>query len=469
MINWQYIASQFGNNSTEDFMKKIVLGLVIVAAILSAGLIILKDIKVGSQTYLYGYPLLVMEKSRLAMQGVDGFRNKFHHKHNLPDHSFRTVVRPNNDTLYSIAWLDLTDEGQVLSVPDMGERYYVMPFMDAWTNVFATVGTRETGIQEGDYLITGPHWKGDVPEGLPQIKAPTNMVWLIGRIQINGDLDIAPVSAIQKRFKLASQTQWLAGEIQAFYTSDDHNLAQSISPNKQVEAMTSTEFFTELSRLLKTQATLSGDESILEILAHVGVVPGQDFDTENHGWLNTKLYNFIFKVTKKKLIEKLENGRSKENGWNITRDSIGNYGTNYNFRAAVTKVGLGALPPVEAIYANASVDFKGQALSGTHQYIIHFPAEQMPPVKAFWSITMYDENGFLVESAINRYLIGDRDLLKYNDDGSLDIVIQYEQPEKNTENWLPTPIGTFALTMRLYLPQKSILDGSWKLPPLVRQ
>lgn len=450
-------------------MKKIVLGLVIVGAILSAGLIILKDLKAGSQTYLYGYPLLVMEKSRLAMQGDDGFRNEFLHRHNLPDHSFRLVVRPNNDTLYSIAWLDLSNEAQVLSVPDMGERYYVMPFMDAWTNVFATVGTRETGMRKGDYLITGPNWKGVVPEGLPQIKAPTNMVWLIGRIQINGDLDIAPVNAIQKRFKLASQTQWLAGEIQEFYTSDTLNLDQTLSPNKQVEAMTSTEFFTELSRRLNTQATLSGDESILETLAHVGVIPGQDFNKENHGWLKTKLYNFAFKVTKKKLIEKLENGRSKENGWNITRNVIGNYGTNYNFRAAITKVGLGALPPVEAIYASALVDFKEQTLSGGNQYLIHFPAGQMPPVKAFWSITMYDEDGFLVESSINRYLIGDRDPLKYNDDGSLDIVIQYEQPEKNTENWLPTPKGTFALTMRLYLPKKSILDGSWKLPPLVRQ
>ena len=415
-------------------MKKIIFGLMIAVAILSAGLTILKDFKAGSQTYLYGYPLLVMENSRLAMEGADLFKNKFYHKHNLPNHSFRTVVRPNNDTLYSIAWLDLTNEGQVLSVPDMGKRYYVMPLMDAWTNVFATVGTRETGTKKGDYLITGPNWQGIVPNGLTQIKAPTNMVWLIGRIQIDDDLDIAPVSAIQERFKLANHTQWLAGEIQTFYTSDTLNIDESISPNKQVEALTSQEFFTELSRLLKTQATLSGDISILETLAHVGVVPGEDFNQKNHGWFKTKLYDFVFMVTKKKLIEKLENGSPKENGWNITRNLIGNYATNYNFRAAVAKVGLGALPPVEAIYASASVDVKQQILSGTAQYIIHFPAGKMPPVKAFWSITMYDMNGFLVKSTINRYLISDRDPLKYNDDGSLDIAIQYEQPQKNTEN-----------------------------------
>ena len=450
-------------------MKKIVLGLVIIGAILSVGLIILKDLKAGSQTYLYGYPLLVMEKSRLAMQGDDALRNELFHNLILPDHSFRTVVRPNNDTLYSIAWLDLTNEAQVLSVPDMGERYYVMPFMDAWTNVFATVGTRETGMQKGDYLITGPNWQGDVPDGLPQIKAPTNMVWLIGRIQINGDLDIAPANAIQKSFKLASQTQWLAGEIKGSYTSDTFNTDRSTSPSKLVEEMTSTEFFTELSRLLKTQATLSSDKSILKTLAHVGVVPGEDFNKENQGWLQTKLYNFIFKFTQKKLIEKLESGRPKENGWNMIRDALGNYGTDYGFRAGVAKIALGALPPGEAIYASASVDIKGQTLSGAYQYIVHFPAGQMPPVKAFWSITMYDEDGFLIESTINRYLIGDRDPLKYNDDGSLDIVIQYAQPQKNTENWLPTPKGTFTLITRLYLPKKSILDGSWKLPPVVLQ
>jgi hypothetical protein len=450
-------------------MKQIIFGIVIVGAMLSAGFVILKDLKAGSQTYLYGYPLLVMEKSRLAMQGDNGFINKFLHKHDLPDHSFRTVVRPNNDTLYSIAWLDLTNEAQVLSVPDMGERYYVMPFMDAWTNVFATVGTRETGTKKGDYLISGPNWQGDVPDGLPHIKSPTNMVWLIGRIQTDGNLDITTVSAVQKRFKLASQTQWQVGETQVSYTSDTLNIDQSISPNMQVEAMTSTEFFTELSRLLKTQATLSGDKSILETLAHVGVVPGQRFDKENHGWLKTKLYNFIFKVTKNKLIEELKNGSPKENGWNITRDLLGSYGTNYGLRAGVTKIGLGALPPVEAIYARASVDFTAQELSGEHQYIIHFPVGKMPPVKAFWSITMYDENGFLVSSAINRYLIGGRDPLKYNNDGSLDIAIQFEQPEINAENWLPTPKGTFAVTLRLYLPQERILDGSWTLPPLVRQ
>jgi hypothetical protein len=410
-----------------------------------------------------------MEKSRIAMQGDDDLRNEFFHNFILPDHTFRTVVRPNNDTLYSIAWLDLTNEAQVLSLPDMGEQYYVMPFMDAWTNVFATVGTRETGMQKGDYLVTGPNWQGNVPDGLPQIKAPTNMVWLIGRIQINSDLDIASVNAIQKRFKLASQTQWLAGEIQKYYTSDTFNIDQSISPSKLVEEMTSIEFFSELSRLLKTQATLSTDKSILETLAHVGVVPGEGFNKENQGWLQTKLYDFIFKVTQKKLIDKLESGGSKENSWNIIRDSLGNYGTNYGFRAGVAKVALGALPPAEAIYASASVDVKGQILSGADKYIIQFPAGKMPPVKAFWSITMYDEDGFLIESTINRYLIGDRDPLNYNDDGSLNIVIQYEQPEKNTENWLPTPKGTFTLIMRLYLPKKSILDGSWKLPPVVRQ
>lgn len=169
-----------------------------------------------------------------------------------------------------------------------------------------------------------------------------------------------------------------------------------------------------------------------------------------------------------KLQEIAETDRSTENNWAVVRNGIGVYGTDYNVRAFVSLIGLGALPPEEAAYPNAAKDGEGQPLSGKHAYRIHFDAGKTPPVDAFWSLTVYDEKGFLIENPIDRYTIGDRDALTFSSDGSLDILIQHERPEGNISNWLPAPADDFAVTMRLYLPKPDFLDGHWKLPPIER-
>ena len=427
------------------------------------------QVKRVAAAYVYGYPVLLMDKTRQTMLADDSAANRFTHNQLFPDHSFRNVVRPNVDTLYSIAWLDLSRAPQVLSVPDTDGRYYVMPLMDAWTNVFATVGKRSSGTGAGNYFITGPDWQGQVPGGVSHITSPTNMVWIIGRIQTNGKQDIPAVAQLQQQFTLASLEQWQRGVATTPVEMTSHNGEASIDPAAQIESLSAAEFLSALAALMAEQYPAREDKQALETLSTLGVVPDTPFDPDQLGWLDSYLSNLALDITPKQIRKQLEEGRTLENGWAIVRDSIGVYGTNYGVRAAVAMVGLGALPPAEASYPNTSVDAKGEKLSGQHQYQLHFEAGQTPPVKAFWSLTLYDENGFLVDSPIDRYAIGDRDALQYNDDGSLDIWIQTQQPAAGTANWLPAPDAQFVLTMRIYYPQQQFLDGSWSIPGVQRK
>jgi hypothetical protein len=423
-----------------------------------------KTVKSGSEAYLFGYPLVLMELTRQAMDGGKPV-NRFSHKTEFPDHNFRNVVRPNNDTLYSIAWLDLSEEPLVLTVPDTAGRYYVMPLMDAWTNVFATVGKRSYGTGAGEFVIVGPQWQGSTPTDMEVITAPTNMVWIIGRIQTNGRADIANVIALQQHFGLAPLSQFEQGVRPAAAVASE---ASSDDPYQQIQAMSGTEYFQLMSSLMAEQPPTEADAPMLGKLAGLGISMTGSAPMEQPGPLDALLLNLAKNLTDKGLKKSLEEGRELENGWAVQRDTIGDYGTNYAVRAAVAMIGLGALPPAEASYPNTARDSEGGLLSGDHSYRLHFPAGQTPPVNAFWSLTMYDEDGFLVANPIGRYTLGDRDKLTLNEDGSLDLLVQHDTPTTGQSNWLPAPKGRFALTMRLYYPKEAFLSGSWQLPAVER-
>ena len=206
----------------------------------------------------------------------------------------------------------------------------------------------------------------------------------------------------------------------------------------------------------------------MKTLAEFGVVPGKPFDIEEQGIVRRLLLRKAVDVARSKLKEIEASDRSSENNWVVVRDGIGVYGTEYSVRAFVSLIGLGALTPAEAAYPNTMKDSSGDPLNGRNRYRIHYAAGKTPPVDAFWSLTMYDEHGFLIENPINRYAIGDRDPLKFNTDGSLDILIQHEPPGQGEQNWLPAPAEAFAVTLRLYLPKDDFLNGTWKLPPIER-
>jgi len=425
----------------------------------------------GSQAYLYGYPLVLMEATRQVMTDPDAGLapvNHFAHIRGFPGHLDRQVVRPNCDTLYSTAWIDLSVEPIVLSVPNMGDRYYVLPFMDAWTNVFAYVGTRTTGSGPGNYMVVGPDWEGNLPEGVQKIQSPTNLTWLIGRIQANGQEDFITVYEFQDRITLSPLARWKKDKPNSAVSIDKRTESKTKNPKAMVAEMPPLEFFATLARLMGKQPPAVADGPILEMLAEFGIFPGKPFVIEDLGFLRRRMLTKAVEVTRKKMIEIAASFRSPENQWSEAPEILGNYGTSYTIRAGVSQIGLGALEPAEAVYPNADTDITGQLLNGGHRYKIHFDAGKYPPVNAFWSLTMYDEHGFLVENSIQRYAIGDRDPLEFNADGSLDILIQHRQPETKVSNWMPSPVGSFVVTLRLYLPKDEFLNGKWKIPPIER-
>ena len=424
----------------------------------------------AARAWLFGYPLVLMDATSRTHKAHFGpeDRNRFFHSSTFPDHHFRTIVKPNNDTLYSVAWLDLSTQPVVLSAPDTRGRYYVMPLMDAWTNVFAMVGKRTTGTGPGSWLIAGPDWEGVIPAGLELIRSPTNLVWLLGRIQTNGRDDVPAVTTLQQQFTLAPLSLWREGRHNPPLVMDAVPANQGISPKEEVAQLSAGEFLARMTRLMQTQPPAPADAPALAEFAGLGILQGQVFDLEHSGPLERYLIERGVDYMRDHLMDELSRRRTVENGWFIARGAIGNYGTDYGLRAGVALIGLGALPPAEASYPSTSSDSAGRPLSGEYHYRIRFAPGQTPPADAFWSLTMYDHEDYLVDNPIGRYAIGDRDPLVYHPDGSLELLIQHEQPPEGTGNWLPAPAGTFTLTLRIYMPRDVFLNGDWSPPAVER-
>jgi hypothetical protein len=433
-------------------------------------------VKIGVEAYVYGYPLVLMDATRRVMTAVpkaDGKKapvNQFVHAREFPDYTFTDVVSPNADTLSSSAWLDLTEEPMVLSVPDVGQRYYVMQLMDAWTNVFASPGSRTTGNRQGAFAIVGPRWTGKRPRGVKMIRSPTSMVWLIGRTQTNGKDDYAVVHAIQEEYKLTPLSAWGKAYSPPDYVRVTAPINVKTPPAEQAARMGATRFFRRLNDLMKDNPTALADASAMKRFAAVGVAPGKLFDLKRLDPVVAKGLEESVAAAQAKIADEAKKpyGRTV-NGWQVLPDNTAKFGTDYNWRAVVALIGLGANLPQDVVSPHATVDAQGQPLTGADRYVIRFPKGQLPPVNAFWSISMYNARQAFVQNPIERYAIGDWDTLQFNDDGSLAIYIQSESPGKDKEsNWLPAPKDSFNILIRLYWPKKQILDGTWKMPPVER-
>ncbi len=431
---------------------------------------------IAVDAYIYGYPLVLMDITRQVFTNVSTVGentapiNQLGSKRTFPDPSLTEVVSPNADTLYSFAFLDLFKEPMVLSVPEMGNRYYLMQMLDAWTNVFASPGTRTTGNGKGNFAITGAFWKGKLPEGIQEIKSPTNMAWIIGRTQTDGKSDYAAVHDIQNKYKLTPLSSFGRQ-----YTAPDSmpvnpNIDMNMAPVDQLTKMDAPTFFGRLNALMKDNPPAPADDEAIRRFAEIGIAPGRAFELKD---LDSSITQQIVGGARDALARIFSEGKKPHGknigGWQLL-PSVGRYGTDYFWRSVVALVGLGANLAEDAIYPRATTDAKGEPLTGANQYVVHFQKGQLPPVGAFWSITMYNASQFFVPNPIDRYAIGDRDNLKFNDDGSLTLYIQNESPGKDKEtNWLPAPKHSFNLFMRLYWPKKEILNGIWKPPNLERK
>lgn len=430
---------------------------------------------IGVDAYVYFYPLLSMDITRKQFTNIEpgkefgkGPMNRFVSIPAYPPADFKGVVRSNFDTLYSIAWLDLTKEPLVVSAPDTNGRFYLLPMLDMWTDVFASPGWRTTGTEAANYLVTPPGWTGTVPEGFSQIAAPTPYVWTIGRTKTDGPADYPAVHKIQAGYKVTPLSQW--GKTAAPTTVKIDPAVDMITPPKvQVDSMSADKYFTYAAELLKVNPPHATDQPIIAQMKSIGIEPGKSFDFEKLDPVVKKALSTVPEEALQLMKWKVPTLARVANGWSMNTDTMGVYGNYYLKRAIVAQVGLGANLPEDAIYPLNLCDDTGKPLDGANRYVMHFEKGATPPVNAFWSITLYDAEGFQVGNELNRFAVSSWMPFKYNADGSLDLYFQNDSPGKDKQaNWLPAPKTAFNLCMRLYGPKSEALTGKWNPPHVTK-
>lgn len=430
---------------------------------------------IGVNAYIYFYPLISMDMTRKQFTNVEpgkelgrGPMNMFSSMPAYPAATDKGVVRYNFDTLYSAAWLDMTKEPMIVSAPDTGGRYYLLPMLDMWSDVFASPGWRTTGTQAGNFLVTPPGWSGTVPTEMTQIKAPTPIVWIIGRTKTDGPPDYEAVHKVQAGYKVTPLSQWGKPAVPA-EVKIDPTVDMKTPPKIQVDSMPSEKYFAYAAELLKTIPPHITDEPMIAQLRKIGFHAGKSFDVSKLDPAIRKGLAGVPEEAQKLMEWKIATLARVVNGWSMNTDTMGVYGNYYLKRAIVTQVGLGANLPEDAIYPINLADDAGRPLDGANTYTLHFEKGDTPPANAFWSVTLYDAAGFQVPNSLNRFNLSSWMPLKHNADGSLDLYFQNESPGADKEaNWLPAPKGAFNLLLRLYAPKSEALVGKWNPPPVTK-
>lgn len=430
---------------------------------------------IAVDAYIYFYPLLSTDITRRQSTNIGpglevgkGPANTFVNVREYPPADLKVVVRVNFDTLYSVAWLDLTKQAQIVSAPDTNGRFYLLPMLDMWTDVFASPGWRTTGTKAAHFLVTPPGWKGSIPNGMTHLPAPTPYVWIIGRTKTDGPKDYEAVHKIQDGYTITALSDW-GRQATPVAVKIDPSVDMKTPPKVQVDTMAAADYFAYAAELLKLHPPHSTDQPIIAEISRIGITPGQSFDIKA---LDPAVRTALEEAPARgqQLMKwKLPTLARVVNGWSMNTDTMGVYGNYYLKRAIVAQQGLGANLPEDAIYPLNLADDTGKPLDGNNSYILHFDKQAMPPVNAFWSITLYDKEGFQVANPLNRFALSSWMPFRYNADGSLDLYVQNDSPGQDKEaNWLPAPKGPFNLTMRLYGPRSEALTGRWN-PPVVRR
>ena len=430
---------------------------------------------IGVDAYVYFYPLLSMDVTRRQFTNVEpgrefgkGPMNMFVNVPEYPPADFKGVVRSNFDTLYSIAWLDLTSEPLIVSAPDTAGRFYLLPMLDMWTDVFASPGSRTTGTAAGNFLVTAPGWSGTVPDGFTRLAAPTPYVWVIGRTKTDGPPDYDAVHKIQAGYKVTPLSRW-GKPPEPVTVKIDPAVDMKTPPKIQVDTMPAAKYFTYAAELLKLHPPHGTDQPIIAQMKRIGIEPGKSFEFDKLDPAVKKALESAPADAQQLMTWKMATLARVVNGWSMNTDTMGVYGNYYVKRAIVSQVGLGANLPEDAVYPLNLVDDTGKPLDGANKYTVHFDKGAAPPVNAFWSITLYDADGFQVGNSLNRVAVASWMPFKFNTDGSLDLYFQNENPGKDKEaNWLPAPKAAFNLTMRLYGPKSEALTGKWNPPPVTK-
>ena len=458
--------------------KKLLIPLVAVLALVAIAAVYFRSDprqQIAREAYIYGYPLVTMDMTRRQQTNVrepddaHAPMGQLIKMRAYPAVDNKGAAAPNADTMYTMVWYDLSTEPWVFSIPDMGDRFYIMPMLSSYNEVFHVAGSRATGSKAQKFVITGPGWSGSAPEGLTQVKSPTALVWICGRIYCTGTPeDYKAVHEVQDQYSSVP----LSAYGKAYSPPPavvDETFDMKTAVRKQVNALPLDEFFGYFARLLKNNPPKPEDAAIVTRMARIGIVPGHDLDRSKLPVLGGKLDP---KIALLEMVEILKTTKAV-NGWLYWTSDAGTYGTDYRQRAMVTLIGPGLNFPQDAVYPFSEKDEHGEKYDGAaHKYVIHFDKGGLPPVKGFWSLTMYDPEFFFVPNPINRYSLSQRNTFVTNPDGSVDLYLQAESPGPDKEtNWLPAPKGKFVPMLRLYWPTDTaptILDGSWKPPALNR-
>ncbi|WP_454198265.1 DUF1254 domain-containing protein [Nocardia sp. Marseille-Q1738] len=418
---------------------------------------------IARDAYIFGYPLVLMDLTRVAAETATP-ANRLQHAAALPTPAQRDVVRLDRDTLRSTAWLDLGAEPMVLQVPAMGgRRFWLVQLLDAWTNnVHNPSSVRpqaKSAVPPYTYVVTGPGWSGVLPSGLTPMPMPTPTVWLIVRIQLDGDDDLPVVRALQQELKLVPLSVWTnAREPRA---APPGGLSTAQPPSEQIAEMDARAFFDRMCAVMSTNPPAREDAPAMRHFATIGIRPGGKV----HGLSDTELTAAV-ETAQQQIPVYIGARMVNEDGWLIDPE-VGRYGTDYLLRAIIARIGVGA-GLRENIFSPtlfASADARGSM----GRFRLHFAPGRLPPADAFWSLTAYDADSQLVPNPAGIYSVGYQVPVVLNPDGSLDIAVQYGDPGPSVPagNWLPIPdSGQFSLTLRLFAPKAEAVQGHWQPPPL---
>lgn len=416
------------------------------------------------KAYIYALPIIMSYKTMYAYavdEGGANFKAPFNQIKNTArvyGPKDTAVVSANSDTPYSLLWMDLRAEPVVLCVPKIDKkRYYSVMIQDMSTNLLPYIGTRTTGSDGSCSMVTGPAFKGDAPKGIDQtIPSETDFVIAVYRTQLFNADDLTKVKTVQKGYLVKTLSDFTKKSAPAAAAKIDF-------PKWDEKAATGDDFISFLNFNLQYIQPTNDEKALLKELQAIGVGSGMEFDATKLSNDQKKALSAGIAAAKKKIAKKVSELPGPRG------DTVKGYGDDWLQRAAVTQLGWGANSEKEALYPNLAKDEDGNALDGSKgKYTLTFGKDALPPVNAFWSLTMYDgKTQLMIENPLNRYLLNSTmiEKMKKNDDGSLTLYFQKDAPDDALKaNWLPAPDGQFYMLMRLYWPKKDILDGTWKQP-----
>jgi hypothetical protein len=427
----------------------------------------------GEQAFVYGFPYIYYAQLRHAWvtQPRDPATtpyapvNHFWHAQHLIDAAYRDGGCPNNDTLYSVAWVNLTDEPVVLSHPDMGDRYFSFELVGITSDNFDYVGQRTTGSKAGHFALVGPGWRGTLPDGVRGLRqAPSHWILVLGRTLVDGVEDLPRVRELQEQYRLTPLSLFGRPDAQVPVSRE---VLEPVPAEEDPLGPWKT-----LNAMLAENPPPSHHYLLLRQFAEIGIGPGLDVEAQPDAVRRSLIRAAAVGVPLLRQQSLSGDWARLVNGWRYPPRTMGRFGDDFLKRAAdQALIGIAANDPAEAVYLLNFEDANGDKLSGDGRYELHFDADRLPPVEAFWSLTAYGEDMNLIHNPLERYSIGDRTRgLMLDPDGGLTIHLQAEPPEEDKQpNWLPTAAqGTWFVALRMYRPRPEVVDATWECPPLTR-